>query len=243
MNTVKTLIHLHTDYSYDSEISLETLASFVRTEDIGCVAVTDHDTIEGALRFRHMTDAHVIVGEEITTRDGHLIGLFLEHRIRPGMSALATARAIREQGGLVLIPHPFVALFGCGLRDVAYEIAHLSDAVEINNAQNFFSAPDRRAARFAAETGLVRYVGADSHMVASIAPCYQWMRPFHGASDFLAALATAELSPGRHPLAYFLATGQRLIRSMLGLPLSGAFGAHMPAHGAEGVGAAALSSA
>jgi hypothetical protein len=80
-------------------------------------------------------------------------------------------------------------------------------------------------------------------MVASIAPCYQWMRPFRGASDFLAALATAELSPGRHPLAYFVATANRLIRSMLRLPLPGTFGSNMPAHGAEGVGAAALSTA
>ena len=80
MTGIKTLIHLHTDYSYDSDISLPTLADFVQRERIGCVAVTDHDTIVGAQRFRHETDAKVIVGEEVSTRDGHLIGLFLDER-------------------------------------------------------------------------------------------------------------------------------------------------------------------
>ena len=97
---IKTLIHVHTNYSYDSDISVETLADCLKREGIGCVAVTDHDTIQGAILLQSLTDAKVIVGEEITTRDGHLIGLFLKRRIEPGMSAMETARAIREQGVL-----------------------------------------------------------------------------------------------------------------------------------------------
>ena len=226
MGRVKTLLHLHTDYSYDSDISLDILVRFVEAEGIGCVAVTDHDTIDGALRFRRRTQAQVIVGEEVSTRDGHLIGLFLQERVRPGMSARQTAETIREQGGLVLLPHPFVQAFSCGLGDVSWQIVDLVDAVEVNNAQNFLRRPDRRARRFADRHELVKFVGADSHMSMSIAPCYQMMPDFDGPEAFLESLQSAELIRGRHPLAYFAATGYRLVRYYIGLSLSGGFGAN-----------------
>jgi len=224
MSGIRTLIHLHTNYSYDSDISLATLADFVQREGIGCVAVTDHDTIVGARRFRHETDAKVVVGEEVSTRDGHLIGLFLEEPIAPGMSASDTAIAIREQGGIVLLPHPFVEAFSCGLGKIADGMVDLIDAVEVNNAQNFLRRPDRKAERFADRHGLIPYVGADSHMQTSIAPCYQTMPDFNSPHSFLDSLRRAELTRGRHPLAYFAATGYRLIRYYAGLTLPGAFG-------------------
>lgn len=218
MKLVKTLIHVHTDYSYDSSISLETLANFMEREDFGCVAVTDHDTIDGALMLRSRTTARVIVGEEVSTRDGHVIGLFLEEEIRPGMSARDTAAAIRDQGGLVFLPHPFVRMFGCGLGELAWELADLFDAVEVNNAQNLRAAPERRAHGFAERTGLIKYAGSDAHLPSSIAPCYQLLRDFDGPADFIDALRTAELREGRHPLRYFAEIGRQIIRSMARLP-------------------------
>lgn len=229
MDRIKTLIHIHTDYSYDSDISLETLAGLLADEQFGCVAVTDHDTLDGARGLRNMTDANVVVGEEVTTRDGHVIGLFLEEHVRPGMSARDTARAIRDQGGLVFLPHPFVKLLGCGVCDVAWQLIDLIDAVEVNNAQNLLAGPDRAAERFAEQTGLPKYVGSDSHMKMSLAPCYQHIRSFDGPADFLDAITTAELITGTHPLSFFAATGYRLVRSCLGLPLGGEFGVNVPA--------------
>ena len=225
MHHIKTLIHLHTDYSYDSDISLDILARFLSIEGIGCIAVTDHDTIEGARRLRHLTDATVIIGEEVSTRDGHLIGLFLRERVPPGMSVRDTAMAIRGQGGLVLLPHPFVRALSCGLGETSWGIVDLVDAVEVNNAQNLLRRPDREAEGFAQATGLPGYVGADSHMTMSIAPCYQIMLPFDGPAEFLKSWGSAKLCPGQHPLAYFATTGYRLIRHYAGLSISGRFGA------------------
>ena len=243
MNRIKTLIHLHTDYSYDSDISLDRLARFVAEDGINCIAITDHDTIAGAQRFQNETDAKVVVGEEVSTRDGHLIGLFLQQRIRPGMSARDTALAIREQGGLVLLPHPFLRAFSCGLGETAQTIVDLIDAVEINNAQNFLRRPDRQAERFAERHELVKYVGADSHMAISIAPCYQYMPDFESPASFLDSLSQAALTRGRHPLSYFASTGYRLMRYYMGLTLAGNFGAnHRPRRSAaESVPAAAIS--
>jgi len=229
MGPIKTLIHLHTDYSFDSNISLDTLADSARREGIGCIAVTDHDTIEGAKRLQGISDLRIIVGEEITTRDGHLIGLFLDEHIRPGMSTRETALAIRRQGGLVFLPHPFVSAFGCGLGDACWDIVDLIDAVEVCNGQNLSTKADRRAAQFAETFGLTKYVGADSHMAGSIVPCCQFMDSFETPTEFLASLRNAELKPGRHPLWYFAATAYRVARSMAGLSLPHGFGVNMPA--------------
>jgi predicted metal-dependent phosphoesterase TrpH len=224
MSRIKTLIHLHTDFSFDSDLSLETLAAFLQREEFGCVAVTDHDTIEGARRLKPLTNAEVIIGEEVTTRDGHLIGLFLQKRVRPGMSARATADAIHEQGGLVLLPHPFIRLFGCALGGKSFELVERVDAVETFNAQSFWSGPDRQALRFARRFGLPAYVGADSHLAASIAPCYQYLDAFASPPDFLHALRTATFVRRRHPVSYFVTSAIRTARFIAGWSLGSACG-------------------
>jgi len=224
---MKTLIHVHTDYSFDSNLSVDALAWYAQAEGIGCVAVTDHDTIEGAMQLARRTDIKVIIGEEISTSDGHLIGLFLKERIPPKMSARATAIAIREQGGLVLLPHPFAPAMLGGLGTIAWQIANLIDAVEVNNAQNLWRRPDRTADRFAENMQLLKFVGADSHSVESIAPCHQEMADFNGPHEFLASLRLARLARGRHPFSYFVRAAARVAMSLVGLPLPAGFGANV----------------
>ncbi len=229
MRRIKTLIHLHTDYSYDCNIPPERLIDLAERKGIGCVAVTDHDTIEGAWRAAEVAsgrDVKVIVGEEVSSADGHIIGLFLRHGIEAGMSARETALSIREQGGLVLVPHPFTELFGCGMLDAIWDIADLVDAIEVFNAQNILPGADRRANRFAECVGLTKYVGSDTHLAASLAPSYQWMRPFEGPADFLDALSGAKLNRGRHPLWYFASAAYRTARYHFGLGLPLGFGAN-----------------
>lgn len=224
MGRLKTLIHIHTNYSFDSDISIDALAGFARSQGLGCLAVTDHDTIEGARRLADRGDVDVIVGSEVSTRDGHLIGLFLTEDVPRAMSARDTAIAIHEQGGLVLLPHPFVTVVNVALGRRAYEIADFIDAVEVNNAQNVVAGPDRRADAFADELGLAKFVGADTHSVRSIAPCYQIMPEFNGPDDFLQALRSAELIRGRHTFRYFVDLAGRTLLRMFGLPLPRGFG-------------------
>lgn len=244
MAWLRTLIHLHTDYSFDSDLSLGALCRFVRRERFDCVAVTDHDTIEGARRLAQTADFRVIVGEEVSTRDGHLIGLFLHSTIRPGMSARATADAIHDQGGLVLAPHPFVRLFGCSLNDAAWRIADQIDAVEVCNGQNLRSAPDRRAEEFARRFGLPTFCGSDTHLASSIAPCHQIMSDFTDPASFLSSLRQATLVRGRHPLPYFITSAVRTARYYLGLPMPRGCGTNSTAdHHAQRTVRPALASA
>ena len=152
MARLKTVIHVHTHYSYDSDRSPEDLVRAARRAGVDCVAVTDHNEIAGALAARALGGVQIIVGEEITSADGHIIGLFLHERVPPGLSAEATAQRIHDQGGLVLAPHPFTIL--CDRSLGPHALARLRpwlDAVEVCNAQDFLPWENARARRYAAE--------------------------------------------------------------------------------------------
>lgn len=209
MIAMKTAIHLHTNYSHDSNRSPEALVRAAAREGIDCLAITDHDEIDGALAARDLGLMRVIVGQEVSTRDGHLIGLFLHRRISPGLSAEQTIDNIHDQGGLALAPHPYCTLCDSSLGAALPRIVDRLDAIEIHNAQNPLPWQDARARAFAAANGLVEYVGADAHLAGFRTPAYQLMREFAGPRDFLRALADAQLVAGRFGLGYYALMGLR----------------------------------
>lgn len=222
MGWLKTVIHVHTHYSPDSNLSPAELVAAAAREGIDCLAVTDHDEIRGAFEVQQVGGVRVIVGQEISTRDGHLIGLFLRERIPPGLSAERTCERIHAQGGLVLAPHPFSRLCSHSLQGAAYRLAGWLDAVEVLNAQHPLVWDDAYAARFARRHGLAVYVGADAHLRGRIGPAYQVMPPFEGPGGFLAALRGARLCRGRYGPRYWLGmTYQHLWRKVVGVPPRG----------------------
>ena len=228
MKFLKTVFHVHTDYSDDSDNSIEHLIESAEQSGVHCLAITDHDSIAGARALAKAagTNLKVIVGEEISTAQGHLIGLFLTERIRPGMSVRDTAQAIKKQGGLVVVPHPFNVLFDCGLRRFVHQIVDLIDIVEVANAQNLLPFPNIRAARFARQHALPALVGVDTHHRGSLGACYQWLEPFDGPVSFLEATRQAKLVHARHTLRYFARAAVVIVRSRLGLALPERYGRH-----------------
>lgn len=214
---IKTVFHIHTDHSDDSNASVSDLAACAARCGVGCLAVTDHDTIEGARRLAATArgDLEVIIGEEVSTRDGHLVGLFLKEHVEPGMTVRATAEAIHAQGGLVVVPHPFNRIFDCSLRDRVHGILDLIDVVEVFNSQNLLAGPNRQALRFALRHGLPAIVGADTHHRGYLDSCYQWIEPFEGPTDFIASLRRAHFVARRHPLSYFVRTAGVVLRGKL----------------------------
>lgn len=203
--TIRTAIHLHTTYSHDSNQTPADVVAQAERESIDCVAITDHDAIDGALEASAIApqSVRVIVGEEISSRDGHIIGLFLKRWIAPGMSAEETIAAIRAQGGAVLLPHPFATLCDDSVHGAIERIAPLADAIEIHNAQNPLPWEDWRAARFAAACDMAAYVGCDGHIRGKLAPAYQQMPEFRDAREFCAGLREARFITGRYGVGYF----------------------------------------
>ncbi len=232
MTRIKTVFHVHTDHSDDCDNSVEQLLDRARAAGVGCLAITDHDTIAGARAMAAAAPAglRVIVGEEISTDAGHLIGLFLREEIPPGLSPRAAAEAIRAQGGLVVVPHPFNRIFGCGLCENLYDILDLIDAVEVNNSQNLSPLPDWRARRFAEYFGYPAIVGVDLHHGPDLDACHLQIEPFETPTEFLAALERASLARGRHRLGYFARSAWYVLCRRLGLALPERFGAKCRLH-------------
>lgn len=110
-------IHMHTNFSDGTGTVEEVLAFTERYTPLDVIAITDHDTIEGALRARELAATRdlsfeVIVGEEISTREGHMLALFLHDRVPPGLSIERSIELVHTQGGLAIIAHPFNRVFG-----------------------------------------------------------------------------------------------------------------------------------
>ena len=164
------------------------------------LAITDHDRIDVAQEARELAPAGltIIIGEEVKTRDGDLICLFLEQAIPPGLSAHETIAAAREQGGLVGIPHPFDRMRGSLLRDAAMaSLAPLVDWVETHNAR-IVGHGNEDAALFARDHGLPGVAVSDAHSIMEIGVAYTILDGDPSTAEgLLAALAIAEIVPGR----------------------------------------------
>lgn len=230
MQLLKTVFHIHTDYSPDSDFSVEGLLAEARARGVRCLAITDHDTIEGARAVAALAgpDLRVIIGEEISTNRGHLIGLFLREPIEPGQSPRRTAELVRRQGGVVVVPHPFNRLFDCSLREAVYDVIDLLDAVEVSNAQNCLPLANRRALALAERFNLPMLVGADAHHPGSLDACYQLMPAFSGPREFVQVLGRTQRFAGRHPVGYFLRTALVTLSDRLGLDVPERYGRNWP---------------
>ncbi len=198
MSALKTVIHVHTNYSHDSNAAPADVIATARAQGVHVVAITDHDEICGAYEAASLArDVRVIVGEEISSADGHIIGLFLRERIPPGLAGEETARRIREQGGLVLAPHPYTILCEDSLGEKAMcRLLPWLDAIEVCNAQDPLSWENRWAERFAQAHRVTPYCGADAHLRGYLAGCYQMMPEFNDPNGFLRALNQATLVRG-----------------------------------------------
>jgi predicted metal-dependent phosphoesterase TrpH len=193
-------LHCHTDASFDSLSKPRDVVRAATTRGLTHLAITDHDRIEGALAARDAAPEGltVIVGEEVKTADGDLICVFLERAIPPGLSAIETIRAAREQGALVGIPHPFDRMRGSILRDEGMEaIAPLVDWIEGHNAR-LVGSGNERAMAFAREQGRPVVAVSDAHTTLEVAVAYTALDGDPSTpAGLLAALASAELVPGR----------------------------------------------
>lgn len=167
---MKCMFHIHTIYSVDGRITLPELARRAKAAGIQGLFITDHNTIEGALRFQErFPDFHTVVGEEIMTTSGEVIGLFLKEEIAPGQSLEQTIALIRRQGGIVALPHPYDTWRLSSLKPEVYETAFTqTDAVEVFNCRTFSARHDRRAATACTRHGKAALYGTDAHFPEEI---------------------------------------------------------------------------
>ncbi|HEX6933308.1 MAG TPA: PHP-associated domain-containing protein [Streptosporangiaceae bacterium] len=189
--------HLHTVASGDAITTLDQLARRAAAERIDVVCVTDHNETSAALSAAAggLRGVRVIVGEEIRTQAGEVIGLFLTERIPYVLPVADVVARVRAQGGLVYLPHPFDPARG-SVGAAAHQLCAegMADIIEVFNAKIADQQLNARAADLAARWGLPGGAGSDAHDPAGIGAAYLEMPDFDGPAGFLAALASARVA-------------------------------------------------
>ena len=199
-------LHMHTSWSHDCSIGVEELLDHAEAEGLGAIAITDHNVFGGALEAVEAArgrDLIVIPGEEVKTDDqGEVIGLFLREEIPRGLSFGDTIAAIREQGGLVYLPHPFDRMHA--IADPVTLHRHLGeiDVFEVYNARLLFETYNDEAVRFARKYNLIAGAGSDAHVLQGVGTGALRLRAFEGPEEFLLSLRSAEVLRRPKSLAY-----------------------------------------
>lgn len=188
-------LHVHTCFSPDSVSTPEEIVRRCLEIGINCLAVTDHNTISGALEMKRIAPFTVIVGEEMRTTDGEIIGLFLSEEVPRGLSPEETVARIKGQGGLVCIPHPHDRFrpLSCLRRDALERIMPDVDLIEVYNSRTWLQRDSARAKQLAQDLGVPGTAGSDAHVVREVGKTYVELPEFDGADGFRTAIAQGQV--------------------------------------------------
>jgi predicted metal-dependent phosphoesterase TrpH len=199
-------LHMHTSWSHDCAVDPADLIMYAEGTGLGAIAVTDHNVFGGALETAELArgrDLIVIPGEEVKTDgQGEVIGLFLKEEIPRGLSFADTVAAIKEQDGLVYLPHPFDRMHS--IPEPATLQRHLADIdiFEVYNARLLFEAYNDEALRFARKYNLTMGAGSDAHVLQGVGTGAVRMRAFEGPEEFLVSLRSAQVLRRPRSLMY-----------------------------------------
>lgn len=196
-------LHSHTHYSPDCRMAFPTVADAAEAAGITVLATTDHHTADGALAFQkwcreNARSLEIIVGQEVMTTDGEVIGLYLNETIPRDLSALEAIDRIRDQGGLFLLEHPFDPLRH-GLDELSWKVD--PDIVETFNARTRLKGANERAAALAEEKGVPRCACSDAHSPGEFGAAYTDTPDFDPAEpkELLRALEAGTLHESTSP--------------------------------------------
>jgi predicted metal-dependent phosphoesterase TrpH len=200
-------LHMHTDHSPDCATPVEVLLETARDRGLDAIAITDHNEVSGALEARRiaegMGDIEVIVAEEVKTAEqGEVIGLFLEEKIPKGLTMAETIAAIREQGGLVYVPHPFDRFHSVPDYEHLLDIVEEIDILEVFNPRVALTTFNEEAERFARKYRIVPGAGSDSHVAQGLGSVRTRIHDFEGPAEFLEAMRDADITRKHKNLVY-----------------------------------------
>jgi len=191
-------LHVHTCFSPDSLTSLDEVEHWMARRDIAMVAICDHDAIAGALALHARLPHAIIVGQEISTTHGEIIGLFLRELVIPGLPPREAIARIRAQGGLVYLPHPLDRQRGFDRRGAGpLGIVDQVDIVEVLNARTGRDDDNARALELAVHAQRALGAGSDAHLGCEIGRAWVEVAPFEGPTGLLHVLHRGQIGGRR----------------------------------------------
>lgn len=192
-------LHTHSTGSRDGGITFEQYRTLLDDNSLDYIAITDHDSIAQARHMHDMLGEQIIIGEEISTTEGDLIGLYLEKPVPAGLSAKKTVRLIKEQNGLVYLPHPFETIRH-GLDEVTMDdIADDVDIVETCNGRAFVQNRSERALLWAKLNQKPATASSDAHGIKGIGATYTTIQAAPTRANLLKLLERARLTYRKPP--------------------------------------------
>jgi len=207
--------HVHTKHSGHATITVPKLESQAKNRRIDCIGITDHDTMGGAFELQECSNQRIILGEEVTTNKGEIIGLFLTKPLTRGkMNPRSALKAIKDQGGLTMIPHPFDHLRKRSLH--VLDIILESDIIEVFNSRTLYKEDNEKAEDLAKDHGLVRAVGSDAHMPMEIGNAYMVMGDFKGPDAFLKRLRSPSTKFYTHTSSIIVHVYTKVLKKLYG---------------------------
>lgn len=188
-------LHTHSILSHDGGITAQEYQHTLESGRLHCIAVTDHNQVSFAQSLQQYLGQQIIVGEEISSKDGHIIGLFLHQRIAPGFSAQHTIKLIKDQGGIVYIPHPFEHWRSGISAETLQKVIHDMDIIELYNARGLThdQEPKLRQLIRAAARPIGLAAGSDAHGLHGLGTAYSVLTQLPTQSTLLSLLKTAQL--------------------------------------------------
>ena len=196
MALIKVDFHFHTCYSIDSQTAIENLPGLIKKSGLDKLAITDHNTISGALAARQIMPDKIIVGEEVKTTKGELLVYYIEKLVPAGLTPEETIQLAREQGAVISVPHPFdIRRGGWHLQDLI-KIVPMIDAIEVFNSRTLQRKYNEKAKAFAEAHQLPVTAGSDGHTARELGRAYLVLPEFEDAEGLRYGLKTGT-STGR----------------------------------------------
>jgi predicted metal-dependent phosphoesterase TrpH len=190
---IKVDFHIHSSCSHDCLATPERILARAKAIGLDRVAITDHNTIEGALAAKRIAPEMVIVGEEILTNCGELLAYFVSECIPPGLEPMDAVTRLKAQGAVISVAHPFDRLRDGWQLNKLLQILPQVDALEVYNARVLHRRINARAAKLAHQKGVTGTAGSDAHSLAEIGAAYLELPDFQDAVGLRKALRQAEV--------------------------------------------------
>ena len=209
-------MHMHTEASFDCLSDPRRVMAAAADRGVGRIAITDHNRLATALEMAHAYPDSVIPGEEVKTKEGiDVIGLYIEEEIPKGTPAKEVCRRVKDQGGLVYLPHPYARGKGGG-GCYAEELAPLVDIIEVFNARLHPGHLNEPGEELAARWSKPRGAGSDAHMLGEVAGAWVEVdRHPNEPAALLAALEHAQVRGVTRPWVVHLASTWAKVRKRL----------------------------
>lgn len=190
---IKTEFHCHTCYGRDSLIKIQDLVIACEKKGIQKLVVTDHNMITGALDAQKLDPHRFIIGEEIMTQHGELLGIFIKEKIPAGLPAIKTIELLRSQQAFISVSHPFDSFRrGHWEMDDLLNIVSYIDAIEVFNSRCLLPQFNTRARVFSQHNKLLVTVGSDAHSIGEVGKATLTLQDFGDASSLKHALSLAQ---------------------------------------------------